>query len=106
MFEERPSQSKVVGVSRRYLYSIDSSNRLDEHKQTFATESLNQFEAMRIGGVLATLALSNVIRAPIQFARRVFLSHAQEIDGFVPGEESISVFAQRTIKEYKKQLQK
>ena len=100
MFEERPSQQKVVGVSRRYLFSMDTAYNLSEHKQTFVTENLNQFEAMRIGGVLATLAISKLVRAPTQIARRAFLYRAREIDGFVPGEESISVFAQRVISEY------
>ena len=105
MFSERPSQRKVVGVSRRYLSGLGYSHDLSEYTHKFTTENLKQFEAMRIGSLMATLAISKIIRMPLQATRRSYLSHAQEVEGYVMGEEVISIFAQRRINDHEKQMQ-
>ena len=106
MFEERPSQRKVVGVSRRYLRGLGYSHDLSEYVHKFTTQELSQFEVMRIGSIMASLAISKIIRTPLQVARQNYLSHAQKVEGYVMGEEDISIFAQRRINEHKKQMQK
>ena len=105
MFEERPSQQKVVGVSRRYLKGLGYSHDLSDYIHRFETKDLNQYEAMRIGSLMATLAISKMIRTPLQAARRNFLFHAQKIDGLIVGEEAVSTFAQRRINEHERQMQ-
>lgn len=100
MFEERPSQQKVVGVSRRYLESYDVSVELAEYVNLFTTKELKQYQAIYMGQRMAVLAISKLIRAPIQRSRRAYLRHAQEVEGYVIGEQDISVFAQRRVEEY------
>lgn len=93
MSYERPSQKKVVGVAYAYLRSLERIHTLDNNIARFTSVDLQPGSATILGSSIGVAALREWIASPLNRRREAFLSHAQEVEGRVPGEESLAVYA-------------
>ena len=93
LHEHRPSHSKVVGVSYRYLRSAEASCAVEVDRYRFYNEELDFDEAVRISfSIAVTSALSLAVKV-LQARRTSILANEQVAEGYIIGEEDIRQFA-------------
>ena len=73
MFSERPSQRKVVGVSRRYLQHEEREWRRVRAVERFCSEDLDLVCASSISYTIAAAAVASCMMMPVQTLRKRFL---------------------------------
>ncbi len=93
MFNKRPSQEKVAGVSHRYLRRVEAAyaNEIDRYRLKY--EELDLEEVTLITRSLAASAFIGYCVQPLQAMRKAFLVHARDVEGKAPGEEDIIMYA-------------
>ncbi len=93
MFDSRPSQKKVVGVSHRFLAYEENSERMFEQWSKLDKDDISLGEVYGAFVLTGCFAVHQLVTFPGQASRRNFLQYAREVEGLAPGQESISAYA-------------
>jgi len=95
MLNERPSEHKVVAVSRRYNRHAERELELAANARIWTERDMLAHQVSYVAMAIAVGSLARVVARPLQRRRHEFLSHAQDVEGWVPGEEKVERFALR-----------